>query len=233
MIVVGLSGYKQAGKDSVADVLVRDYGFTKMAFADPIKRMVRILDPIVGYESQGVYCDCDECRSMFVPVYLTELYEEMGLTEDEIKRSEFGDEVRRLWQRFGTEVVREMDEDFWVKIAGRELMKSTAERVVFTDVRFENEADFIYDLSDGGIYDERFGLALVADSSSVWRVARPSQHPTDVHVSEQMIGLLGEQVTILNDGPLEDLKEPVALAMDMLLNNVIPGQSPFELDGWE
>jgi hypothetical protein len=232
MIVVGLSGYKGAGKDAVADILVRDYGFTKMAFADPIKRMVRALDPIVGYESQGVYCDCEECTSTFLTINLSELYDEMGLTEAEIKKCLFGDEVRRLWQRFGTEVIRELDEDFWVKVAHRELEKSGADRVVFTDVRFENEADFIFDLSDGGVYDG-WGHALVAECSSVWRVARPSQHPDDVHASEQMIGLLGEQVTILNDGSLEDLEEPVAIAMSMLLDHVIPGQDPFEMDGWE
>jgi hypothetical protein len=233
MIVVGLSGYAGAGKDAVADILVRDHGFTKMAFADPIKRMVRALDPVVGYEPQGVYCDCDECASTFLTVHLSELYDEMGLTEAEIKKSEFGDEVRRLWQRFGTEVIREMDEDYWVKLAMAELGKTTADRIVFTDVRFENEADFIFDLSDDGFYNEVYGLALVAEASSVWRVARPNQHPDDVHASEQMIGLLGEQVTILNDGSLEDLKEPVAIAMDMLLNHVIPGQDPFEMDGWE
>ena len=221
-MIVGLSGYKGAGKDAVADILVRDYGFTKMSFADPIKRMLRTLSPIVGFESQGVYCDCETCTSTIIPVYLADLYEEMGLTEAEIKRSEFGDEVRRLWQRFGTDVIREMDEDFWIKAA--ELMiPAEADRVVFTDVRFENEAEWIYDrLND-----------RLDGPHTLWRIVRPGQHPTDVHVSEQMVGLLGEEVTILNEGTLEDLEEPVAIAMDMLLDDELPGQTVLDIEGWE
>ncbi len=118
-----------------------------------------------------------------------------------------------------------------MKRAIKAMQETTAERVVFTDVRFENEADLIYDLRDG-LYNERAGLLLEA-TTSVWRIARPDQYPTDVHVSEQMIGLLGEEVTILNDGSLEDLKEPVDLAMDMLLRGIYPGLLPFEIEGWK
>jgi hypothetical protein len=230
MIVVGLSGHKEAGKDSVADILVRDYGFTKMAFATPIKEKVDILDPILGYHEERC---CEDCDGDIEEIRLSDLYA-YGMTSEEIKQDpQYGPELRRVWQYVGTDLFRADDEDYWVKRAARVMQQSAADRIVFTDVRFENEADFIYDLSDGGVYDERMGVALVADVSSVWRVARPSRHPIDVHVSEQMIGLLGEQVTILNDGSLEDLKEPVAIAMDMLLNHVIPGQDPFEMDGWE
>ena len=230
MIVVGLTGYTGAGKDAVADILVRDYGFTKMSFAGPIKDKVEMLDPILGYETVGC-CD-EECCCETEEVRLSTLLS-LGLSQEEIKRDpEFGPELRRVWQTVGTDLYRADDEDYWVKLAEKALQQSTAERVVFTDVRFENEAEFIYSIREDGLYDGRAGLMLGAETS-VWRIARPDQRPTDIHVSEQMVGLLGEEVTILNTGSLQDLEEPVALAMDMLLNNVYPGQMALDIEGWE
>lgn len=223
MLVVGLSGYKQAGKDSVADILVRDYGFIKMSFADPIKEMVRDLDPMVGWSTDSC---CAECFDDPEPMYLSDLYS-YGWTDQMIKDSEYGDEVRRIWQRFGTEVMRDEDSEYWVSRAKGALEVSTAERVVFTDVRFENEAEFIYELRqtywDGNEWTES------GNTSSVWRIHREPgpDHVRDIHESEQMIGMLGEEVTILNKGTLKDLEEPVAIAMDMLLQGNHPGAQLF------
>jgi len=215
MIVVGVSGYKGAGKDAVADILVRDHGFTKMAFADPLKRMIEKLDPILGYHKE--YC-CENCDAEVEEVRLSTLLA-YGMTQDEIKRDFlYGAELRRLWQDFGTDLMRAEDEDYWVARAERALEEAAAERVVFTDVRFENEAEMIYAQRGENI------------QSSVWRIARPSLHPTDVHVSEQMVGLLGEEITILNDGSLEDLKVLVNEALDVTIDAEIPGQLELDLD---
>ena len=222
MIVVGLSGYAGAGKDAVADILVSDYGFTKMAFADPLKAMVRKLDPIIGHDLYDGCCN--ECAD--IPEVTEVRFSDAaqyGFNDQSLKRSPWADEVRDLWQRFGTEVFREEDEDYWVRKAALALLESTAERVVFTDVRFENEAEFIYDRLD----DRLDG------PNSVWRIDRPGHRPDDIHESEQMVGLLGEEVTIINDGSLEDLEYPVSLAMDLLLSDDLPAQMALEIEGWE
>jgi HNH endonuclease len=41
MNLIGICGVAGAGKDTAADVLVREFGFVKVALADPIKRMTR------------------------------------------------------------------------------------------------------------------------------------------------------------------------------------------------
>jgi hypothetical protein len=226
MIVVGLSGYKAAGKDAVADILVRDYGFTKMAFATPVKEMVGRLDPILGFHQEQC---CEDCEQEIEEIRLSDL-RGYGLTDEDIKWDpDYGPELRRLWQYFGTELFRAEDEDFWVNKAYIALLESASDRVVFTDVRFENEAEMVYDMRRVEAAQEWNN----PHKSSVWRIARPDQHPTDVHVSEQMVGLLGEEVTILNKGTLQDLEEPVAIAMDMLLNKDYPGQMALDIEGWE
>ena len=47
-MIIGLSGYAQSGKDTVAEILVEEYGYTRVAFADIIKQAVYLLDPIVN-----------------------------------------------------------------------------------------------------------------------------------------------------------------------------------------
>lgn len=246
MIVVGLSGYAGAGKDSVADILVRDHGFTKMAFADQLKLVVEILDPILGFHQEQC-CDCDECEQEIEEVRLSTLLA-YGMTQEEIKRDfMYGPELRRVWQYVGTDIVRAIDEDYWVNRSFEALKETTAERIVFTDVRFENEADAIFSMREWAANHPPETIEENTHLTSVWRIARPDQHPDTVHVSEQMIGLLDEEVTILNDGTLAELEEPVALAMDLLLQGIYPGQTAinldelaeecglmdFEIEGWE
>ena len=46
-MIIGLSGYAQVGKDTVANYLVEKYGFVKVSFADPIREALYKLDPKV------------------------------------------------------------------------------------------------------------------------------------------------------------------------------------------
>jgi hypothetical protein len=205
VIVIGLTGLIGAGKDTVADILVRDHGFTKMAFAAPIKRHIRELDPIVGTDL--VICDCGDmanCPPEVVEVRLSDLYG-YTLDDDEIKNSRYGEEVRRLWQAYGTEVFREEDDTYWISWAENDMltMDPLPERVVFSDCRFPNEADWIAGLD----YHQAF-------TTSVWQIARPG-HEADpeAHSSEQHVGLVGEEITIHNDGTLEELAGAVGVAL--------------------
>jgi hypothetical protein len=40
-MLIGLCGYAGSGKDAVAEILVRDHGFTRLAFADALKDIAR------------------------------------------------------------------------------------------------------------------------------------------------------------------------------------------------
>lgn len=212
MIVIGLTGYMRAGKDSVADILVREHGFLKMSFASAIKEKTLRLDPIVGHNLE--YC-CSACGPEIEEVHLSDLYDDYGYTDEDIKESEYGDEVRRLWQRFGTEVFRGHNSDFWVDLAMERLEDPRAERVVFNDVRFPNEAQAIYDLGNEQ-WDDEDG-DWWAHNTSIWRVERPGvDADVDGHASEQHVGLMGEEVTIHNDGTLIDLEVPVRTALRSL-----------------
>lgn len=121
-MIIGLSGYARSGKDTVAELLVLNYGFKRVAFADGIRKALLELNPFI-YDG----------------VRLNETVDMYGW---EVAKSK--DEVRRLLQVMGTEVGRKLiHEDVWVWRLFNSI--GTDERIVIPDVRFPNEANVIKD----------------------------------------------------------------------------------------
>ena len=124
-MIIGLSGYAQTGKDTVADYLVKSYGFVRVAFADPIREALYKLDPKIRFgESSGVS--------------LSHAVDRVGW--EEVKK--ISTDARELLQRLGTEVGRDMfGNDFWVNQA---ILRAKEHRkVVISDVRYVNEAEAV------------------------------------------------------------------------------------------
>ncbi len=118
MILIGLTGKARSGKDTVGQMLV-GYGLDRVAFADPIKRML-----IEGLGLGPEHVDSP-------------------LKEQPIPW--LGKSPRQLMQTLGTEWGRAQHPEIWTLIAGREITASrlAGRGVVITDVRFENEAAFV------------------------------------------------------------------------------------------
>ena len=55
-MIIGLTGYAQSGKDTVANILVEKYGYQRVAFADPIRALLYEANPMLkeGYRVQGL-----------------------------------------------------------------------------------------------------------------------------------------------------------------------------------
>ena len=47
-MIIGLSGYAQSGKDTIAEMLTMNYGFRRLAFADNIRKAIFKLNPILN-----------------------------------------------------------------------------------------------------------------------------------------------------------------------------------------
>ena len=121
-MIIGLSGYARSGKDTVAELLVLNYEFKRVAFADGIRDALIALNPILH----------DGHR-------LNEIVQMYGW---DVAKSK--DEVRRLLQVMGTEVGRKLiNEDVWVWRLFNTIGDN--ERIVIPDVRFPNEANMVKD----------------------------------------------------------------------------------------
>src|SRR6478609_11250458 len=155
MEIIGLSGFARSGKDEAARVLVEEYGFVRVAFADKLREVLYALNPIVdmGFD------DFLELQ----PVYVQEVIDAYGW--DGYKETEYGTEIRRLLQRLGTEAGRQtLWDTIWIDAA---LDTVSANKVVVTDARFYNEFDAVR---------ERGGV--------IWRIERDGVGPANSHASE-------------------------------------------------
>ena len=52
-MILGLAGYATSGKDTVGRYLVEEHGFTRLAFADTLKRFALAVNPIVFASDDG------------------------------------------------------------------------------------------------------------------------------------------------------------------------------------
>lgn len=123
-MIIGLSGYAQSGKSTVAKIMADDFGYEQVAFADGIRRAVFALNPVIPNGKTGGW---DR---------LQDLVTKHGWEYTKVNNYE----VRRLLQVFGTEVGRELfDEDIWVQELFKVIGQSGSGNYVISDVRFPNE----------------------------------------------------------------------------------------------
>lgn len=121
MILIGLSAYAQSGKDTAADVLVKEYGFTRVAFADTLRACVYALNPLMPSGNR-----------------VQDIIKTMGWDAAKVNFTE----IRTLLQKMGTEVGRNiLGENIWVDTALANLAEDG--KYVVTDCRFVNEAEAI------------------------------------------------------------------------------------------
>lgn len=169
-MIIGLSGYAQSGKDTVAELLCLNYGYERRSFAEPMRNAIYKLNPIVFNLNNRV----------------ADLVDEHGW--DVAKANP---EVRRLLQVFGTEVGRGMFGDsFWVNQALTGILPE--EKIVFSDVRFPNEAHAIKRLN-----------------GNLWRINRHNHSAVNGHPSEHAMDNFMFNHVVYNDGTIDDLSDEV------------------------
>lgn len=175
----GLMGKARSGKDTVAARLTVEHGYERMAYADPLKDMALSINPIVASDGIG-------------PFRLKPLVNAYGW---ERAKDEFP-EVRRILQTLG-QSIRNYDPDYWVTVAMGRLAKVTGP-VVFTDVRYPNEAE-----------------ALRARGFTLVRVVRPgrpdaltpAEQAASAHTSEVALDDWNPDALIFNGGSLAELDQ--------------------------
>lgn len=119
--LISLSGKSGAGKDTLAGILIDNYDYERVAFADPIKRFVGELFDLSTEQLWGELRNQPDERLELAP--------------------------REVYQRFG-DFCREIDPQVWIRkwhraVTGR---LDTGRRVVCTDVRTPAELERVKEL---------------------------------------------------------------------------------------
>ena len=141
MVLIGLTGYAGSGKDTVRAMLERE-GFVGLAFAEPIRSMLRELLTSCGIDDE--YIDERALKETIIP--------------------ELGVSYRHMAQSLGTEWGRNLRRDFWMRLAGAYMadqQDAGETHFVVSDVRFDNEANWIRNKGGQVWRIHRDGLASV------------------------------------------------------------------------
>lgn len=200
MRLIGITGYAGSGKDSVFDAIGPRRPFVvRAAFADALKAEVAAAygvdvslfhDPAAKEVSTPALAAA-RCADTRFARFLGPIMSTLGELRPRFVMQQWGD-----WRR-------EQDPDYWVKrlIPVVEASRAAgAQALVITDVRFVNEYLWLQDA--GGV---------------LWRVARAGVVPRCGHASEWQLEGMRADLTIRNDGTLEELEARVLAAYDDLV----------------
>ena len=198
-MIIGICGLIGCGKGTVGDILVENYGFTKLSFADKLKDGVAT---VFNWDRAMLEGDTVESR-------------EWRETQDDFWTRETGRTItpRLVLQEFGTDCMRNGFYDgIWVSMVKQKIINNPDTEFVIPDVRFRNEQNVIRDLG-GEIWQvkrgddpEWFGSAILDNHNDSNLMSA-----YDIHASEyKWIDTNDKFDSILyNDGTIEDLKSQV------------------------
>lgn len=156
---IGLTGVARSGKDTVGKIMSQR-GFVRVGFADKVREAYAALNPSIFIPFDWVWRWGP--RYWFRPVRMPVAQAVACFGWEKLKELP---EVRTGLQRMGTEVGRNMfGEDIWIRLALEEASKH--DLVVFTDVRFDNEAEAILSLPNSEVWKIDRGLSPVNGHSS-------------------------------------------------------------------
>lgn len=153
-MIICLSGKSASGKDTVADVLVRNFRYVKVAFADGLRDLVCQTFDL----PRELFIDRDKKEAKFLyPIRLDEehishilnhIENQWSIPVSEGSKNKMlllvGNEMetpRKMLQFIGSELVRDcISEDFWINLVDKKI--DNLADVVITDARLSNERDF-------------------------------------------------------------------------------------------
>jgi dephospho-CoA kinase len=118
-MIIGLTGYAQSGKDTVANILVEKYGFTRVAFADKLRDLLYEFNPPA--DGDGI----------------PDVQEVVDVNGWDIAKVQYPT-IRKQLQDLGLAARKVFGEQFWIQQALREVHFEG--NFVITDIRFPNEA---------------------------------------------------------------------------------------------
>lgn len=163
-IIIGLLGKKRSGKSTCAKYIKENFAFENFAFATGVK-----------IESMKRY----SLRKSQMEVYKDTIDHRWGKTP------------RDIFKEIGMDY-RKHDPDYWIKYLqnriARKLTSNCHAKFVISDVRFQNEADFI----------QKHGGYLI-------RVVRPDLVSDDNHISEIEGDSIEVDIEIHNDSTIQNL----------------------------
>lgn len=185
-MIFAIHGFKQSGKDTLADFMVGEFGFRKLAFADKLKETLHALFNVPREKLWGSEADKQSLTSV--------RWEHLQDLPPREHQHETFLTIRELLQIFATEVCRQKIPGIWYQY----LDLPMRQRLVISDLRFANEAEFLRQRGAHVIEVRRPGVLGGAHASEAGLPADLVDH------------------VLVNDGTLADLHDKARVLLASL-----------------
>ena len=209
-MIIGLSGFIGSGKDTVADYICEKYQFSRESFADSLKDS---LSAIFKWDRDLLEGKTTESRKW------RETVDDWWSTRLNIENFT----PRYAMQYFGTNICRDkFYDDIWVASLEKKILDSSAS-VIISDVRFLNEIQAIKRLGGYLIRIKRgeepywFNTAVMANYGNQQEQNMLKQW--NIHPSESSWVGYNFDITVENNGTMDDLRKSIDLVMENLESN--------------
>jgi len=204
-MIISLSGLIGSGKDTVAEMLVEQHGFTRDSFAGTLKDAV---SAIFGWNREMLEGKTKEARAQRE---IVDPWWSVRLNNPELS-------PRWILQHFGTEVCRtHLHTDIWVASLENKLRNLTEGNIVISDARFTNELDMLKNAGAQMICVSRgpkpfwWNTAIQAHTTPE---AMAKMIALDIHKSEWDWADYNFDLHINNNKSLVELEQTVDLLVD-------------------
>jgi hypothetical protein len=211
MKIVGILGFKGAGKDTAAQALIDD-GYVKYAFADALKD---VLSAMFDWPRHMLIGDTKESREWREQVD-SWWAKELGIPNFT---------PRLAMTRIGTDIIRaNFNDNIWISNVERRILNSGHDKVVITDCRYENETSLVQRFGGKlvrikkGDEPEFFSTSVRINSTDeVVRVGAKTIMETKyahIHSSEWAWNHIAVDALIENDKTIADLQSAIRKAAE-------------------
>lgn len=173
--IIGICGKKFNGKDTIADHLISNYGYTKISFGDSLKKAVQC---IFGFSDEQLWGSTKEIKDPYWNISPREVLQCIGT---DCMRIKFG------------ETFPHIGDNIWIMSLRKtldNLLKKGVTKIVIPDIRFPNEATMLKNICHESNNSTKCHII---------RVSRPDLHITDSHVSENMLDRITFDYDITNN----------------------------------
>ena len=220
MLVLGLAGPAGAGKDTVADYLVRTFGFVKFAFSDALYAEVQAA---YGLPDQTLLRDretkevpsqqfaLEHCRNLeFEKLAARNICTSALLPEYVEMPHRAPLSPRWILQQWGTQFRRAQNDYYWLnrahdfidRIRDTRYPEHAPQYFVETGTRFENERKWICSQGQQAPWE-----------GTIWHIHRDSLVTQDAHESARSLPVLANERELWNNDSIDRLYGGIDLLM--------------------
>ena len=188
MKIIAICGFQSSGKDTLANILIKKYGYKKLSFGGTVKDVASI---IFNWDRKMLEGDSKESREW------REKVDDWWSKKLEIKNLT----PRYILQQIGTDLFRNnFHKDIWINCLEKKLIDY--DKVVITDCRFPNELKILNKYNATIIQIYRGNLPEWFNDVKLGK----KDPPKELHESETSWIKESSNYNILNNGTIEELE---------------------------